>query len=218
LNAEDAGRLAAAFPPALGSDVRAAVARMPVARIPPTDFPIGFTNAGRTVPVSVGGEKLVIPYRIYNPEPPGTRPSRFVPRRFRRHLSAASISDLTSSQQGILACLYTRHHDGFVRQRWLKPVLSLEDDWAVPFIVALAGEYVLDIILDIRRAVAAAVHPGSPQRQRYGRFIAENRRFFDLVRDRATSYWNCYHRTAFARADYPAFSLLTALADSAGEG
>lgn len=35
--------------------------------------------------------------------------------------------------------LYTRHHDGHVRQRHLARIIEVTDSWIVPFVVQLIG-------------------------------------------------------------------------------
>ena len=53
--------------------------------------------------VSVDGEVLTIPYRIYGPE-----------------LGADGVAALSETQRTLVHCLYTRHHDGRIRQRHLR--------------------------------------------------------------------------------------------------
>jgi hypothetical protein len=53
-----------------------------------------------------------------------------------------------------VACLLTRHHDGFVRQRALSQILRVNAEWSIPFVVRLAGEYVLEIIAEIEERFA----------------------------------------------------------------
>jgi hypothetical protein len=80
----------------------------------------------------VGAEPVSIPYRIYNP----------VVR------SGAALSD-----EGLLAlaCLYSRHNDGRVRQAQVARILDSDDEAVVPFVLQLLGEYVLEITEQILR-------------------------------------------------------------------
>lgn len=96
-SSSDRVRLGAAFPSTLSEDV-AAVERT----IPATSYvhALGFD-------VRLGGERLVIPYRIYNPEPD-------------THVVAA----LSAIQQVVVHCFYTRQHDGHVRARVGPTVVS----------------------------------------------------------------------------------------------
>jgi len=176
-----------AFPASRAKEVAEAVAVMP-----PAEYgPLGSYS------VRVQGEPLEIPMRIYNPEPPGD---------LERGLS--------TTQRTVLHCLYTRHHDGFVRQRHLQQTIASEEPWTVPFVVQLIGEYVLEIVIDIRDALTDLDVLGSSQQMRFGAFIAENPAFFELTSQRVMSYWNCYYRDR-QRSTYPGFSLLSSLRTAA---
>jgi len=182
---------AAAFPSSLHDDVDYVTRVMPPATLPPHG---SFT-------VAVGREDVVIPGRIYNREPP---PSAF-----------AALSD---NQATILHCLYTRHHDGFVRQRHAQEVLASDLPWTTPFVVQLVGEYVLEIIVAIAAALRDLDTPGSTLRKRYGRFLAANPAFMELTSQRVISYWNAYYRFDYPRIyDYPAAALLASFRDAAEE-
>src|SRR5262245_29648517 len=145
--------------------------------------------------VTVEGEQVRIPYRIYNPEP----------------LDSA-IEGLDGDTQHVLSCLYTRHHDGWVRQRHLRRVIRLTDPWVAPFVIKLVGEYVVELLIDIHEGLGGFDVEGSPQRLQYGRFVAANPDFLDLTARRVTSYWNCYYRGSYPdRTTYPGFQLIVGL-------
>jgi hypothetical protein len=176
---------AAAFPTALADDVRIAQAAMP-----PGPYP-------RLSPftVSVAGEAVAIPSRINNPEP-----------------TQARLAALTLRQQIIVSCLYTRHCDGYVRQRHVERVIRTPEPWIVPFVVQLVGEYVLEILVAIEHGLSEADAADSAFRALYGGFLAANPDFFARTERRVVSYWNCYHRhdhPDFAR--YPGAHLLNVL-------
>ncbi|MGE7767412.1 hypothetical protein [Peribacillus sp. NPDC096540] len=59
--------------------------------------------------VNFKGSKLNIPERIYYNEP-----------------SLSQYNSLTDRQQIVLNCLFTRHHDGFVREENLKDNSSMQ--------------------------------------------------------------------------------------------
>ena len=48
-----------------------------------------------------------------------------------------------------IQCLCTRSTDGYERQASLRGILSLNEPWSIPFVVLLAGEYVIEIIEDM---------------------------------------------------------------------
>ncbi|MFJ9110240.1 hypothetical protein [Streptomyces sp. NPDC102283] len=183
--------LTAAFPLRLADDVRRVLAVMPESvTAPMTPFE-----------VEVQGETVAIPSRVYNEEP-GTECGRA----------------LSETQQMILHCLYSRHHDGRVRQRHLERIVASGESWAVPFVVRLVGEYVLEIITSIAHGLPGLAEPGSAQRRLYGDFIARNPAFFARTERRVVSYWSCYYRWEYgAFGTYPGCVLLEALRAAAVE-
>ncbi|MFC3985563.1 hypothetical protein [Streptosporangium jomthongense] len=180
-----------AFPPELGAEVEQAVRLLVPSRYAPVD---GFD-------VSVRGQWSQIPYRIYE-DPP----------------SSGAMDDLGEVARVILDCLLTRHQSGYVRQRYVEKVISTDADWVVPFVVTLVGEYVIEIIDVVRVGLAGVETPGTWQRQRYGRFTADNPDFMVLTRQRAASYWSCYHRWRFPElSGYPGAQVLAALRSAAAD-
>jgi hypothetical protein len=151
--------------------------------------------------VSDRGESLSIPYRIYNPDTPDD----------------TSRGDPTLAQV-IRWCYYSRHQSGYVRQRCLRHLLDRSEAWVVPFVVQLIGEYVIEIIEDIRKGLD--LQPESEASAQYGQFVADNPAFFDLTSQRVTSYWSCYYRLRFPVMrpmpdskfeEYPGFLLIRSL-------
>ncbi|MFD7450598.1 hypothetical protein [Kitasatospora sp. NPDC059827] len=186
--------LAAAFPAEFAGDARRVLEVMPNVRLRPSE----------PFAVVVRGETLSIPSRIHHDEVPQDR-----------------VAHLSPRQRQLLHCLYSRHHDGRVRQLHLARIVGSGDDWVVPFVVQLAGEYVVEILTDIRDALRGLDDPGSRLRRAYGEFIVANPAYFDRTQRRVVSYWSCYYRGAYASfRGYPGSTLLDALrcaaADSAG--
>jgi hypothetical protein len=103
----------------------------------------------------------------------------------------------------VVQCLRTRSTDGYERQASLRDILLLNEPWSIPFVVLLAGEYVVEIIEDILVALPAL----SPEA--YIEFVRENRDAMRLLRSRATSYWDCYYRASYPnRSAYPGLAFL----------
>jgi hypothetical protein len=102
-----------------------------------------------------------------------------------------------------LQCLCSRSTDGHIRQAALRGIIGIDEAWVVPFVVLLAGEYVVEIIDDIVASVATL------NRDSYSTFVRENRPLIRRVRSNAVSYWNCYYRDAYAtRSSYPGLAFL----------
>ncbi|MEU8545570.1 hypothetical protein AB0C81_00945 [Streptomyces roseoverticillatus] len=151
--------------------------------------------------VEVQGETLTIPSRIYNAVP-----------------SSESVRALTATQQTILHCLYTRHHDGRVRQHHVEQLTGSNEPWVAPFVVQLAGEYVVEILEAISRGLPDLTVPHSAQRRLYGEFLARNPAFFARTQRRVASYWSCYYRWKYPWfATYPGSPLMEALRAAASK-
>ncbi|MFC5830602.1 hypothetical protein [Nonomuraea insulae] len=149
--------------------------------------------------VAVRGQRLRIPYRIYEEPPP-----------------PEMLDDFGEVARVVLDCLLTRHHSGYVRQQHAERVISIDVDWVVPFIVTLVGEYVIEIVDVVWAGLAELDTSGTWQQQRYGRFAAENPNFMTLMRQRAVSYWNCYYRWRFPDfSPYPGAQVLASLRSAA---
>ena len=89
----------------------------------------------------------------------------------------------------ILHCIYSRSCDGFVRQKHLNSLLLMDyEDWAIPYIVKICDEYVVEILemtYDILK---------DQDTERIKRFCLENIVSFCKSYSRMISYWNEFYR------------------------
>jgi hypothetical protein len=178
----DVTTVVGAFPASVATAARAVAALVSEAARPAS-----------VIEVQVEGQTVTLPGRIYAPERDG-----------------ATVAALPPAERLVLHCLYTRHHDGFVRARHLDAVLAADAPWAVPFVVQLIGEYVLAIVQTIEARLDLG--PASADRARYREFTRGNGRYLETVSSRVVSYWNCYHRAAYPRlATYPGAVLIARL-------
>jgi hypothetical protein len=176
-----AERLRSAFPRDLTVDVDMALGLMPLGKLAPSSQDIGS--------VVVRGESVQIPCRLYSPEP-----------------SDAKAGLLKGKARVIMACLYSRHHDGYVRERYARELLLTDQPWVPPFVLQLVGEYVMEII------ELVANHSDRLKTENYRLFAAENPEFIQKTRHRVISYWNCYYHSEFpALKSYPGFRLMSEL-------
>jgi hypothetical protein len=120
-------------------------------------------------PVQVGAQRVLIPARL--------------------HFTADRLS-LTESEEAwpFARALQTRSNDGFERQRAARDLLADLQPWGAPFIVALIGEYVVEILDDI----LAALTPDLART--LGAFVSGNQAYWNTTKRRVTSYWNVYYR------------------------
>jgi hypothetical protein len=200
--AEVFSRWQAAFPRFLRSDVRAAVAVLPGrgVNLDGSTFTVGTIDSHRHPGgLVIGGENLEVPYRFYGE---ALRPADVEP-----YLSSPY---LTPRQRTVPGCMFTRHHNGYVRQRWIREVVSVAEPWVVPFVVALLGEYLVEILVDLHRGLHALDHPESATAEVYRAVLTENPAFLELTRQRVESYWHCYYEGMYLKpADYPGHQVLT---------
>lgn len=176
-----ATRLRIAFPIDLRADVDFVLRQLPDPDHSPTPDDIGT--------VTVHSERVRIPYRVYL-----------------REVDLTQVGQLGDTQQRVLACIYTRNHEGRVRESALRRLLPPAEVFVAPFIVQLVGEYVVEIVEIIRE------HIDELQAPEFCGFLRENGPFLSRTRQRATSYWDCYYRDPWrSLADYPGMRVLDAL-------
>lgn len=169
-----AGYLAEAFPERLRADSR--MAAEAVHRRLDLSYRI------RRYRVRVEGEAVLIPYRL--------------------HFSGGEDGDALDRVPGLMArCLESRSTDGFRRQRAIRDLLADVEPWSVPFIAAPVGEYVIEILHDIERAMSLRLV------QALAAFTLANPDYWCLTRQRVASYWDAYYRR-FERPDYVGFRLV----------
>ena len=149
--------------------------------------------------VTVGQHVLRIPERVYTGEP-----------------SEEGLASLDHLQKTALACWLSRHHDGRIRQRCLEVVIAAEQDWVVPYVVRLVGEYVVEILEVIDSRLREQLERSGVLRQHYMAFVRANPGFIELTRQRVLSYWDCYYRSRWPKSlrlrpnytDYPGFRVM----------
>lgn len=138
-------------------------------------------------PIQVQGEPLLIPYRVDFPASEAPRPR-------------------TLLEAKILACIFSRHHDGHVRQAQLGTLLGNSDAFLVRFVVQLIGEYVFEVVEAIAARGEVLAEP------RYRAFVLENPEYMERTRQRVMSYWNAYYRARFPQRErFPPLRLLRGL-------
>jgi hypothetical protein len=149
-----------------------------VTRLAPLLSPPAELEPSHSFSVHCAGETLHIPQRIYYAPP-----------------SDSAFRALHGTEQAIVACWFTRHHDGHVRERFLRALTAFDCAWIIAYVVALCGEYVIEILRYIweRRDL----FDGSE----LGGWLRENPPFYARTRSRIVSYWHCYYRTEFPRFD-----------------
>jgi hypothetical protein len=99
------------------------------------------------------------------------------------------IDSLNVKQKMILHCIYSRSCDGYVRQKHLKSLLLMDyEDWAIPYIVKICDEYVVEILEMTYEMLK------EQDTERIKRFCLQNLVSFCKSYNRMISYWNEYYR------------------------
>lgn len=85
----------------------------------------------------------------------------------------------------------------------MRALLHERSEWVIPFLFAMLGEYVAEIVLAIESLLEPEALPA------WRHFAANNPQFLATTRRRAISYWSCYYRRRYPKmADYPALQWL----------
>ena len=167
-------KLIRGFPKALQDDVLAALKAIPQKAYTPRDM------TEDMIVYTLSSGEIQFPYRVYFYEPP-----------------AKEMYSLTAQQRMILHCVYSRSHDGYMREKHITALLSADfPEWVIPYIVKACDEYVADIL-----QVVYVKLKGKNTAQ-IKQFCADNYASFCRSYSRMISYWNVYYRHDCRFEDY----------------
>jgi len=177
------------FPQSLSPAISRVAEILPTSRFEPTfDREYASLSIGSIRQVLVDNEWLNLAGRIYNSEP-----------------DEGTFAAEAPLVQAIMSCVYSRSHDGYVREKYLRRILALAYPWTAPFVFQLVGEYVVEITQLIAANSAAFL-----MHEHYRAFIRDNPDFLTLLWARAVSYEDCYYRGLYApKEGFPAFRFLS---------
>lgn len=103
------------------------------------------------------------------------------------------LKNLSLIQKEMVYCLFSRHHDGLVRERCLKEFVNSNNSFTAPYILQLLGEYVLEVIEVIYK------NREKINKDNLASYISENPDHYEKTRQRVYSYWDCYYRRAYPK-------------------
>lgn len=131
--------------------------------------PKSFRTIGTEV-VCLNGEVLELPQRVYFGE--------------------FNTQNLTLVQEQMLNCLYLCHCNGHLREHYLRELLAVKEDFILPFIAKLFGDYVIEIL--------EVLHHELPNdtRDKLRDFSRANPLYKRRIQSRIASYWDLFYRNA----------------------
>lgn len=122
-------------------------------------------------PYLLNGDMVYIPDRIYYQD-----------------ANDDALSIFNERQKMILHCIYSRNHNGYIREKHIKALLSMDyQDWVFPYIVKVCDEYVVEILETVYIALS---QQGT---EAIKRFCAENLGALCKGYARMASYWNEFY-------------------------
>ena len=129
-------------------------------------------------------EDLRIPYRINYPD---------------SNAVYKSLPDATSKL--IYDCIFTRHLDGHIREKHLRNIFKSKElpKWCMPFIMRLAGEYVVEILQVIYDQLKKRSATDLSMVREYGRV---NRLVAKKNYSRMTNFWGRYYQKQGSLRNY----------------
>ena len=131
--------------------------------------PKSFKTIGTEV-VCLNGEVLELPQRVYFGE--------------------FNTQNLTLVQEQMLNCLYLCHCNGHLREFYLRELLAVKEDFVLPFIAKLFGDYVIEILEVLHRELPNNIC------DRLKVFFRKNPLYQKRIESRIASYWDLFYRNA----------------------
>ncbi|MCW2962673.1 MAG: hypothetical protein JWM90_3060 [Thermoleophilia bacterium] len=159
-----------AFPASISADLATVVRTMPDGNVAPSSKRWSYV---------LDGQVLRVPVRQYFPEP-----------------AAEIVRRYTPSQLAVASALYCSHHDGFVRQRAFRILVTTRAPWVPALTLRLLGEYVVPIHSDVLHHAKS----GDLAQAMFATFASENEALLETTIQRIISYLDAYG-WAWTRAD-----------------
>ncbi len=177
-NKDTLRKLTKAFPAELQEDVKT------VLTASPKTMAANYITHG----VSVGGERqfclneketVTLPYRLY----------------YLDDIREGDFAKLTWIQQTVYHCIFSLSHDGYIREKHIKALLSQEKIpvWGFPFVLKNSGEYVVQILETTYQCLK-----GRDNTELIA-FCRRNLQAFLYDYARMVSYWNEFYRYDYYR-------------------
>ena len=97
----------------------------------------------------------------------------------------------------------TRHHDGHQREYWVKVLCANPSPWTAPYLAALLGDYVIQVLEAVRESLTDEWKPIMAS------YASENQISLRALNHRILNYWTIYYRYLSPNirilTDYPGY-------------
>ena len=169
------------FPTALSYDVERVFSIIPIANkfyeeSFTKEYNLDDTIYDKKYFINLQNEKIVLLGRVYFDEP-----------------NIKQENELNETQKQILNCIYTRHLNGFIREKRLRNLLNIDHEWVIPFKVQLLGEYIFEITEELDK------HVTEDNVHLYKQFTIYSARYWQQTKSRMLTYWDLFHRESKAK-------------------
>jgi len=121
--------------------------------------------------VVLRGESLIIPKRVY--------------------FGQYHTQSLSYLQEMMLNCLYLCHCNGHLREHYLRELLAVKEDFTLPFIAKLLGDYVIEIVKLLYSELP------NDTRDKLRDFFRANPLYQKRVESRIASYWDLFYQNIY---------------------
>lgn len=121
---------------------------------------------------SLNGQSISFPYRIYIHE-----------------MEYEVFSKMSDKEKMIISCIYSRSHNGFIREKHIRNLLSMDyPEWVIPYIFKVCDEYVVEILEVVYESLK------DRNTESIKEFCTNNQIAFCKSYNRIISYWNEFYR------------------------
>ncbi len=108
---------------------------------------------------------------------------------YRIKLEEVEDADLTQTEKLMLYCVYTRHFDGHIREKYVRKILDMElQDWEYPFFLKISEEYVYEILALIYNKLKGQNNTTIKE------FAENNKELLCKGYSKMINYWNRFYR------------------------
>lgn len=113
-----------------------------------------------------------------------------------RYYSVITPNEVYTCNNVELLGLYTQSTNGYIREIAILKLMKDDPNSSIPYLVQLLSEYVIEIIISIADNITKT------QQELIIQYLNANPEYYDRIKDRISSYWDCYHRWQYPKLKY----------------